>query len=240
MQDVASDARWFVERFSELLQLKWQNEPVVLAALQHALAGVTREWHIHCNQPVAAHRLPSAGLALVALEGEELVMLRLGDCEVYSLDDCGAKRVFPDSPLLAFDQRAIAAVTERRGQGQPFAEAVGAIHPMLVSHRERLNTPQGYSALSVARIDQMVPEVRRVKACDVSRVLLTSDGFSAAWQGYGLEDPAHWLADERIDERLDDTLRQLRLLEADDPEGDRFPRLKPHDDATAVALDILP
>lgn len=237
---VSSDARWFVARFAERLQLRWQEAPVVLSALQRALADVTLEWQRLCDKPVAVHRLPSAGLALVALEGDELVMLRLGDCEVYCLEVSGARRVFPDSPLLAYDQRAIEAVAQRRRQGQSFAEALEGVRPMLVAHRERLNTPEGYSALSVARAEQMVPEIGRVKASDVSRVLLTSDGFSAAWQGYGLEAPPGWIADAGINERLGQLLAQLRALEDADPEGDRFVRLKRHDDATGVVVDVLP
>lgn len=237
---VSSDAQWFVEYFAERLFLSWQTEPVVLLAVRVALEEVLMEWQRLCQQTVAAHRLPSAGLALVALEGDDLVVLRLGDCEVYSSGRYGTRRVFPDSPLLRFDQQVIEAVAGLRRLGKSFAEALDSIRPMLVSNRQKLNTPQGYSALSVVRAEQMVPEVQRIKACNVNRVLLTSDGFSAAWQGYGLEHPACWISDERIDEQMADILQKLRAIEAYDPEGDRFARLKPHDDATAVVLNVLP
>ena len=243
----ASDASWFVERFANCLAQARRKEHATLAALRQALEAVAQAWRDQVKKDLPMYRLPSAGMVLVALEGDELVMVRLGDCELFAQyvpgqyeSDFEISRVFSNSPLHDLDRHALQAVTALRDSGYLLSEALREIRPMLQAHRDQLNTPSGYAALSVARLEQMVPDVKRVPVNTVKRLLLVSDGFSAAWQLYGLDSPARWLATETPQATLNDLLYRLRETERQDPEGQHFPRFKCHDDATAVLLEITP
>lgn len=237
LTDQSSDASWFVERLAHHLQQVWCETHRVENTLRVALTRVAEAWYARVPDDLPVEQLPSAAMVLVAREADELVMLRLGDCELYLTTEQGVERVFDDSPLQKLDRRVIDAVMDLRQRGHSLEDALRVVHPMLVAHRTLMNTPEGYSALSVARWEQIRPEIKRVEAGSVRRILLASDGFAAAWQAYGLDSPDALLGSRAAQDTLEVLLRRLRELERVDAEGDRFPRLKCHDDATAVLLE---
>lgn len=229
-----SDARWFVDAVAEHLRDRWSRTRQAVTAVRAALVDTVADWPGPRDLP--AHRLPSAGLALVALEGDEVVFVRVGDCEAFVTTPGGVRPVFAHSALHELDERALRALVDHRASGAARGEALASVRPLLVAHRELLNTPQGYPALSVTRVDGMVPQVRRFPAQVVGRVLLATDGFTCAWRSYGLPGPADWL--DRAPTAAAETLAGLRAAEHDDLDGERFARFKPHDDATALVVDL--
>ncbi|NAW34738.1 PP2C family serine/threonine-protein phosphatase [Halomonas alimentaria] len=237
LTDQASDACWFVERLADHLRQAWCETHRVENALRIALARVAEAWYARVPDNLPVEQQPSAALVLAAREGDELVMLRLGDCELYLATKHGVERVFGDSPLQALDRRAINAVMDLRQRGHSLESALTAVRPKLVAHRTLMNTPGGYSALSVAHQNQIRPDIKRVEAWGVHRMLLASDGFAAAWQAYGIGTPDTLLGSRDAQGALEALLRRLRKLECQDAEGDLFPRLKCHDDATALLLE---
>lgn len=248
---VTGDAAWFVATVTERLRHRWAESTSVTSALRDALADTAQTWSrltgaapshdppAHdAPPPLLPHRLPSAGLALVAIEHDDLVLLRVGDCELHVVTDDGTQRVFDDPPLRRLDERALERMAEYRDAGLSRDGALAAIRPMLIAHRDLLNDPAGYPALSVTRLDGLVPEVRRLPAHAVRRVLLTTDGFSCSWQSYALEEPSRWLPGAGIDARVAEVLRRLRGIEEEDRDGLRHPRFARHDDATALVVDL--
>lgn len=235
-----SDACWFVSRLSDLLCEAWSTQLTLDDALSDALAKVSAEWRASVSPSLPGYQVPSAAMALVAQEADELVLARLGDCELYVNDGVDTWRVFGDNALHRLDQRALDRFKQLQRQGEPPEKALQAIKPMLIAHREQMNAANGYSALSVVGLERIKPEVRRLKRSSVKRVLLTSDGFSAAWQAYGFDAPEFWLMREDPAAQLAFVLQQLRTCETLDADTVRFPRFKRHDDATAVIIDIVP
>ncbi len=66
-----------------------------------------------------------------------------------------------------------------------------------------------------------------------------SDGFLALATDYGRYDAEGLLAAAR-NGGLKPLLQELREIEAEDPQGRRFPRFKQSDDATAVLVQVRP
>lgn len=229
-----SDARWFVDTVAEHVRRRWSRTHEIVTAVRAALVDTAAEWPGPRDLP--AHRLPSAGLALVALEGDEVVFVRVGDCEAFVRTPDGVLPVFSGSPLHELDEEALRVLVDHRASGATPGEALALVRPLLIANRELLNTPEGYPALSLTRVERMVPQVRRFPARVVERVLLATDGFTCAWRSYGLPGPVDWL--DRASSAVADTLRALRVAEDADPDGDLFARFKPHDDATALVVDL--
>jgi len=240
MPGEGSDASWFVSRLSDLLCDVWSTHLTLDDALGDALKKVSAEWRANVSPSLPGYQLPSAAMAIVAQEADELVLARLGDCELYVNDGVDTWRVFGDNALRRLDERAIDRLKLLQRQGKPPEEALQAIKPMLMQHRAQMNAAHGYSALSVVGLERIKPEVQRFKRSSIKRVLLTSDGFSVAWQAYGFDAPESWLMREEPAAQLAFVLQRLRECETLDADTVRFPRFKCHDDATAAIIDIVP
>ncbi|WP_447553349.1 protein phosphatase 2C domain-containing protein [Vreelandella sp. EE22] len=232
----ATDAEWFVNQLSHQLVKAWRRYGEVQNALDAALDDVARQWRQRVPQRVALERLPSASLALVAMEQEVLVLARLGDCELYTAGKNGIERAFEEGVLHRLDKKALGALRDYQAKGVPFLAARDAVAPLLAQHRRRINRSDGYPALSVA-LDSVKAEIKRLPAGEIRRVLLASDGFSAAWQQYQAVGPAGWLESSLPADALDVRLKGLREFEENDPACQKATRFKQHDDATALIYE---
>ena len=76
-----------------------------------------------------------------------------------------------------------------------------------------------------------------MKVAPGSHLLLASDGFLALASDYGAYSADNLMAAAR-DKGLVALGQELRAIEAGDAGGDRFPRFKKSDDATALLLRI--
>jgi hypothetical protein len=109
--------------------------------------------------------------------------------------------------------------------------------PALRAQRLRRNHPGGYGVLAPEPECLDMLRIERVPAAAVRRILLVSDGFYRLVDVYGALRDAELI--QRAEEQgADGLLRELRTIEATDPNGARYPRLKPVDDATAVLLRV--
>lgn len=235
-----SDARWLVHAFTQQLREVLGQCTSVLGALEQVVSDVTMQFwqRIGRRDALPGHRLPSAGMAMAALEGETLVLARLGDCSLHTLASGAVQSPFPPSPLEALDRRAIEALRHHLNAGLSYDEARVSIKERLQAHRNAMNMPGGYSALSVDSRCLANLEVIRLPLDEApERLLLASDGFAAAYEHYGLctpEDILHGKA-----ERLSTLVERIRYLEEEDESLTRYPRLKPHDDASALLFSIV-
>lgn len=232
-----SDARWLVHTFTQRLNEALGQEASVQEALEHAVTCLAEKFwkRIGIQKSLPVHRLPSAGMALAAVENDELVLARFGDCSLLTFSSGVVRTPFPPSPLETLDRRAIAALSQHINAGQSYFEARAAIKDCLKEHRNTMNTPSGYSALSVdARCLDYLEVIRLPIEKIPKRLLLASDGFAAAFAHYDLCTVENILSRET--EPLSTLVERIRSLENEDTELKRYPRLKPHDDASALLI----
>jgi hypothetical protein len=79
---------------------------------------------------------------------------------------------------------------------------------------------------------------KKVKVAWGTVLLLATDGFLALASDYGSYDCNSLMA-AAMDRGLSELGRQLRAIEAEDQGGDKFPRFKKSDDATALLLKLV-
>jgi serine/threonine protein phosphatase PrpC len=238
VSSASSDAVWFVERIAQHLLSNVRMSIPFVEQLALALNAVIDEYRQFAgNHDRPGYEQPSAGLAAVAIEKDGIYAYRFGDCVVYHSHTDVKERVFPKSPLESLDEQAIIALgRELRALKSP-DQARQAIMPILRAHRERMNTPEGYGVLSPSKRCLSFLERKKIVGSSRSKIILTTDGFSAieAYGGYVPEDIFRLLEAEG----LDSMLNKIRQIEYSDPGLTSFPRLKPHDDATAAVLQVV-
>ncbi|MGI9402345.1 MAG: hypothetical protein ACR2O0_13915, partial [Rhizobiaceae bacterium] len=184
---------------------------------------------------------PSASFVAVSLDDDRLILSGLGDCTVYA-KVAGQVDVF--SPLAGY------ASFESDWAAEHIRKAGG-----LGNAKDLLSNPQTLASLRKARSLQNTPESgvwtlglvpdaadhlasTTLKLTDTTYCLLCSDGFSALVDAYKHYTPQSLLEAARK-MGLDALISELRQIEREiDPDGQRFPRFKQSDDATAILVKI--
>jgi serine/threonine protein phosphatase PrpC len=175
---------------------------------------------------------------MLAMPGEEGVeFLWYGDCAALIQQGDAAVTVVGES----FEKRAAEAQRAHAvGKEKNLSPATGLNRPEFLeglrASRNRINS--GNSWLFSPDIRAAAHASRRVVRLSPGAVLLlASDGFLALASDYGA-----YSADSLMAAAQEKSLKalgeELRAIEAGDSGGDKFPRFKKNDDATALLLKL--
>jgi hypothetical protein len=186
------------------------------------------------------HEQPSACLALIVVDRSRTIHLfNIGDCRIL-VERSGIVRSFGSSGIERLETAAIAELVRIRevmgDEGDPWDH----LTPILRSNFETaMNKPGGYWV-----VDPSLPWLPAVQhwelsARDVDHVLIASDGFFRLVNVFGMYDEKGLVEAALTGKSLSDLIAELRGQEADDIAGDRHPRLKSMDDASAVLVRIV-
>lgn len=235
-----TDAAWFVAQVQEelpALLAAMPDQPIaeLIARLVDALdARQTAAW----LSPAGAdgRETPAASFALFRHLGDQIEIARLGDCPVLLETADSDVQVLDDPVLSAIEADIKAQVLTLRSQGVTDAAAVLArMMPFLRDVRRRRNVAGGYGVLVADRACLDLLQVDRFPAADLRHLLLASDGYYRLVDIYGAMSDAGLLR-RTAQSSAEKLLAELRLIEANDPQGALHPRLKMADDATALLL----
>jgi len=161
--------------------------------------------------------------------------LRLGDSCLLARGDGGANTILAASPNNAFDHWLSTEADKRRDAGVLDIKALHAeFHPQLLQGRKLRNTPGGYSILEASPSATEFAEYLDLGTPE--SVLLCTDGYYRAVDHYALHSDESLLEASSQADGPVRVLRDIRALEAGDPDCQEYLRFKPADDATALVL----
>ncbi|UDF02863.1 protein phosphatase 2C domain-containing protein [Asticcacaulis sp. AND118] len=231
-----SDAAWFAHTVSHNLEAKTGS---IRDRLSAAIGEARTVYEASGPLPEEPWAMPSAGAAMVRRDGDELELGVLGDVKVWLIAANGAVTALSGGEVLeALDAAALEQLVALRAEQGPIGLKAARLQldPLLRENRAKMNTEGGYWVLSLddACLDGM--EVTRVPAAQARYVLMATDGFYDLWGAYGV--PFTEVFEGLISGRGEALTQALRDIERADPEGLRYPRFKPHDDASWVLIEI--
>jgi hypothetical protein len=180
---------------------------------------------------------PAACLLIVKRYRDGWHALRLGDsCLLSDMDDPDGSlfRLVP-GPGLDRELAREAELHRQKGISET-PELLKTFRTRLLASRAKRNTADGYGILECSRACLDFAEVCELPSA--RRILLCTDGFYRAVDHYGLCSDHELLHRGASEDGLKDLMADIRRVERDDADCRRFPRLKPADDATAVALRV--
>lgn len=230
-----SDAAWLVARLDESLRRIGSEEPSPdLAALPARTEAEIREAFAALDGEELPHSYhgPSACLAVASVApGDEpaLTGFVIGDVAALVPTADGVRR-FTDERVKPFEALTLATLVDRADAAVP-----ARTFEQIWENRRSLNERDGYFVVHPLRA--WAPHVRRftVKPAAGQPVVLASDGFLRLVDLFSAYDDAGLyaaLAEGHANELVD----ELRRRERDDPLGQRYLRVKPHDDATVLVV----
>lgn len=232
-----SDAQWFSHfvggRICEYLNMSRGIVDSIRLAVEDSRDFIV-EYGVTDNEDL----FPSSTLVVVSVAGDLVDIVSLGDSPVFIGLKDGSLVTMSDSRIAELDQAAVDAMVDRsRGLAMTGARKRAAVNDILLANRQLKNKPDGYWILDPTGVALDHFNVMQFSVEDVDYVCAMSDGLERAFDLFGLADPAAFLA-KATRESFDELLVRLRAEERQDPDFDRYPRLKMHDDATCFMLRL--
>jgi len=233
-----SDAAWIAQFGARRLLAHLRDGEGARKAVRGALADAQKSFEaLRSHPPEEMWQTPCASMMLAVAGEDGVEFLWFGDCAALVQPEGGAVMVVGET----FDKRAAEAkraqaiakeknLSPASGLSRPeFLGALRATRNRVNSGSYWLFSPDAKAASHAAR--------RMVKAAPGTRLLLASDGFLALASDYGAYG-ADSLMQAAVAKGLKALGEELRAIEAGDAVGDKFPRFKKSDDATALLLRV--
>jgi hypothetical protein len=221
--------RWYVRQLGAAILHELTSAASLRDCLARAIERVTASHAATCD--LTHTGTPSATVAIVREHESAWDYLVLSDTTI--VFDChSGLRVVSDASI---DAVAVAEVRASRAHPAGTAEHAKRFRDLIAVQRRLRNTPEGYwlAAAQPEAADHAI--VGTIALADVRRATVLTDGAARLVDRFQITD---WngLLDILSSGGPPQLIRELRRVEASDPQGRRWPRYKPRDDATVVYL----
>lgn len=234
----ASDAAWIAQIANGLLGAAdiAPDHGAMREAIRLASAEARRLYLALTDWPDPEWQAPLASMLMAAETQEGIIGLDLGDCRGFALDAAGAAHAVGGPPGAADDETAVAAKASKQAGETPLL-AHEATLDLLRAARARQNVEGGSWTFCLK--PHCADEARHwtLSLKRPAHILLATDGFSALVDRYRLFSPKT-LIETALAEGLHGLGARLRAYETADAGGEKHPRWKRSDDATAVLLRL--
>jgi hypothetical protein len=231
-----SDAQWFVQRIDAHLRVlvpEARDVATLMSDLIDRLIADQAEATDRKAMP-DTYDPPAACIAALCRIGSRWHAVRLGDCRLLAEDRNGFRRIV-DFANDEFDHWITAEAQRFRSDGLSDIEEISArLQPELFANRRRRNRPGGYGVIAADRA--CLAFVEHMTVVDPQSALMTSDGFFRLVDHYNEMSERELLARASGNAEIAALYDRLRAIEQSDPDCRKFPRFKPADDASAIAL----
>ena len=220
---------WFARQLGTQLLIQLTTEPDHSPADSLAQA-ITNVAALHADTCDLSHPgSPSATVAVLREQPDAVACLVLGDTTIL-LEELAGIRVVTDDRLESVAAGQHRAMHEH-ATGSPdhdrsFAELV-------TEQRRHRNHPDGFWVASTDPAAAHHALTDTVARDGLRRAAVLSDGATRLVDRFGLLDWPSFM-DILAEQGPDAIIQRVRTAEASDPDGQRWPRGKRHDDATAA------
>jgi serine/threonine protein phosphatase PrpC len=236
-----SDAAWAAHAARDFL-LQHENERDLRKLIGDVGQGIAARFEAERLRPTQARwELPWTTLSIVSVEPGRLNIAYVGDSRVLIETADDEIHNFGTNPSRSAFEAKLATKMLSARKGQAFsAETVRAtVMPDLRRVRDTVNTPDGFWLLGPDAAVGAHASVTSIALDGPATVLLATDGFYALVEDYQRYGDRELIATAQT-LGLAILARELRHIEDEDPEGERYPRMKKSDDATALLVRVEP
>ena len=233
-----SDAAWASHAARDLFLQHGSHGSDLRSLVTTVAQGITDRFNAERLRPVGErYELPWTTMSLIGVEAGRLNLAYVGDSRVLVETSDDEVHNFGTNPSRTAFETKLAAKMIAERKGQPLGPAV--VLPELRRGRNTVNTPQGFWLLGADPAVGANATVTSLTLAGPATVLLATDGFYALVEDYKRYGDRELIATAQTI-GLAMLARELRHIEDDDPNGERYPRMKKSDDATALLVRVEP
>ncbi|HIY79063.1 MAG TPA: protein phosphatase 2C domain-containing protein [Candidatus Olsenella excrementavium] len=237
--DFVTNAQWFSHVAGEALCAALDSGMAPEQALAGAVDKTRAELEAALGHPAGSldpAAVPSATLALAVVGEKDVELWGLGDSPFVALMRDGELLISTDEVLESLDARVVGLMIERSaGRELSVAERRALVRDEVLANRRLRNTPGGYWCLDATGEGLAHARHLTIPRAEAVAVAGMTDGIFRAFGQYGMAPLVEWMRDATYfsAQRLCD---RMRVLEAEDAQLRRYPRMKVGDDASLFWL----
>jgi hypothetical protein len=235
-----SDATWLAAFVDERLSNLAPHAEDGVALIRHVMEQARTAYR--AKAPLERHEdfvsWPLGAMTLVRRKGNALDAWTFGDTTAFVRRPDGEVLTLGEAPGLRDFEAAKAAELMQVANSRPTAILDEPVFLVWLGERRERQRKSGTPAALLSVNPDAADHLRHesVPCEDGTTILLTTDGFSALVDLYGVLD-AKGMMEAAIASGLEPLARKAREVETEqDPDGKRYPRFKLSDDTTAMLL----
>lgn len=233
-----SDAKWYVDWWNNYLSQNIDKEFSLKDILYNGIDIVTREYkNTVGNTKVDKLDIPSCSIVIIKYYKDKLEYLVLGDCTLLTKVNNNYNCI-KDESVCRLDEVVFNSIKNIENINElSLLDKKNKVLPVIIENRLKKNTKEGYWILEFNKdaVDNAIHGFIDVK--DEISIVLTSDGFSCAFDRYNLVNKKDVFSIVQ-NEGIDHIYNKIRNLEREDLNGIVYPRFKMSDDSTCVYLNL--
>lgn len=235
----ASDAYWLVQLYHDYFEKHEIGCRSLSAYIKDAIASVASEAaRIRSIETIPGYSLPTSGLFFCQFKGGHLSYLQLGDCKCL-ISSRGQTRLIGESKLEELDADVLERTIELQKRGvHSYQDIWDDLLPLLKQNRSMANRSDGYWILGFDERAADYAVQGQIEVDPGDRLLLMTDGYTRLFDIFD-STMAVDLPDLSAKIGLPGMIERLRTLEVDDTDCVKYARIKCHDDASALLIDLV-
>jgi serine/threonine protein phosphatase PrpC len=238
--DKDSDAKWYVRQWDEYVNKNFHKTDINLKRIVKEGINVIKDKYYKKvkDKNIKALDLPSSSIVLTRWIEDYLEYFILGDCTLI-IENNNKLNVIKDDSVTKLDNKVFEAMDNiMKKEDKTFLEARKEVNDLIIENRLLKNTNEGYWILGFDTEAADRALYGKIRLNKDMKVLIASDGFSAITDRYNYIDIEN-LIYETQNKGLDSICKKLREIEEEDSSGDKYPRFKKNDDASAIYVELI-
>lgn len=232
-----SDAIWFVSAVAYYIHQKIDQ----FSSLKDLLRPLTQHLHQSYERlelgEVERIDHPSSGMTLLREKDHSIELLMLADGTTIVEKKDGSIEVLHDERVTKLDQSILDKMIQiSRKENLPLNATRRFVEEDLRNNRLKKNQKEGYSVLDfITPIDFLYREYKRD---EIKSICLFSDGVAEAYETLDLYKDIESFYYKVVSSGAKQVLKEIREKQKEDMNCNRYPRLKPMDDASIALIEI--
>lgn len=234
----ATDATWFVREFRAYLMDALYEESSILEIMKRGVEKIARKYLTFEGAKQQEDR-PSAVVTVIRERAGNLEYYSLGDSVLIIRKKDGEVLHILDDRLVKIDNgyfekmKKIAAET-----GKTIREAFFDVFPYILKNRKKMNTPEGYCALSYKTSGLDTAKTGQIPLDEIEDVLLFSDGFAEIYDLFKIYKTPKEVINAVSKDGIVPQINKLHTAQNADPDCEKFVRNKLCDDISVIYAKI--
>lgn len=235
-----SDASWYVDKWNEYLKKNINDSKSLKEIIRFGISLIKEEYRAFSGfDNLQAVEYPCAAISLIRLVDENKIeYFVLGDCTLLLKNDIEKLEIY-DRKLEQLEEKIIdKIICEKNKNSISLLDAKKLCLEDIKNTRLLKNKVNGYWILE---LDEEAVNYALTGTVDISKdssVCIMSDGFSQYYDTLNIAKNSKEFMELLKEKPIEELLEELRRVQENDGECNKYPRLKKGDDSTIVYLEF--